>query len=114
MRNCPQDAVLSVATTLGSLDEARRLAREILERRLAACAQIEPGISSLYWWKGELCEDVEVRLTVKTLPGQAAALQALFAERHPYEVPQFLATPMSASPAYAEWVRAQVQPAPAA
>jgi periplasmic divalent cation tolerance protein len=113
MEHCNEDAILSVATTLGSLDDARRLARQVLERRLAACAQIEPGINSLYWWKGELCEEVEVRLTLKTLPGQAAALEAFLAEHHPYELPQFLASPLSASAAYAQWVRTEVQAPPA-
>ena len=100
--------VLSVATTVSSLDDAQRLALEILDQRLAACVQVEPGITSLYRWGGKLCEDSEVRVTIKTLPGQEAALRALFEQHHPYEVPQFLATRMEASPAYGEWVRGEV------
>jgi uncharacterized protein involved in tolerance to divalent cations len=76
MQDCNETDMLSVTTTVGSLDDARRLA--------------------------------EVRLTIKTLPPCVPALQALFASSHPYEVPQFLATVMVASPAYAQWARSEL------
>ena len=101
--------ILSVTTTVGSAAAAQALAREILAQRLAACVQIDQGIASLYRWQGELVEEPEVRLVIKTLPGCEAALQALFARHHPYELPQFLAVPMRASPAYGDWARAETQ-----
>ncbi|HWP12531.1 MAG TPA: divalent-cation tolerance protein CutA [Ramlibacter sp.] len=101
--------ILSVTTTVGSRADATALAREILAQRLAACVQIDEGVTSLYRWQGELREESEVRLVIKSLPGCAAALQALFAKHHPYEVPQFLAEPMRASPDYASWARAETQ-----
>ena len=104
----PDDTiVLSVTTTVSSPAAAKALAREILAQRLAACVQIDEKVTSLYRWKGELREDAEVRLVIKSLPGCEAALQALFARHHPYEVPQFLAQRMSASQAYADWARAE-------
>jgi periplasmic divalent cation tolerance protein len=108
MQDCKEPDILSVTTTVGSVAAAQALAHEILAGRLAACVQIEQGLTSLYRWKGELCEEPEVRLVIKTLPGCEAALQALFAEHHPYEVPQFLAVAMSASAAYAQWARAEI------
>lgn len=108
MPNAQDLEILSITTTVGSLEVARTLARQILADGLAACVQLDPGISSLYRWKGELCDEPEVRLVLKTLPGCEAALQALFARHHPYEVPQFLVTAMRAGPAYGEWVRAEV------
>jgi periplasmic divalent cation tolerance protein len=60
-----------------------------LQARLAACVQVEEGLTSFYRWQGRECEDAEVRLTIKTLPACAQALQALFREQHPYELPQF-------------------------
>jgi periplasmic divalent cation tolerance protein len=108
MQDCKEVDILSVATTVASAAAAQALAREILARKLAACVQLEAGITSLYRWKGELCEEPEVRLVIKTLPGCQAALQALFEEQHPYEVPQFLAVGMKASPGYAQWVREEV------
>jgi periplasmic divalent cation tolerance protein len=99
--------ILSVTTTVGSPAAARSLAREIMAQRLGACVQIDEGVTSLYRWEGELREEPELRLVIKSMPGCEAALQALFARHHPYEVPQFLAQLMRASPAYADWVRAE-------
>ena len=113
MEKSRQFDILSVTTTVASLADAQELGRAILQRRLAACVQIEPGLTSLYRWQGRDCEDAEVRLTIKTLPECAGALQALFAELHPYEVPQFLAVAMQASEAYGQWVRESVVPAEA-
>lgn len=104
MESAKVPAVLSLVTTVGSLADAQKLARMLLERRLAACVQIEPGVVSHYIWQCQQCEETEVRLTVKTLPACAAALQALFDEHHPYDLPQFLTSAMQASPAYAAWV----------
>jgi periplasmic divalent cation tolerance protein len=100
--------VLSVVTTVGSAADARGLAALLLERRLAACVQVEPGLVSHYVWQGRQCEEPEVRLTIKTLPDRADALQAFFSEHHPYELPQFLSTEMVASAAYAAWVSESV------
>jgi len=108
MHQCSDFDILSVTTTVGSLPAAQALAREIVAQRLAACVQIEPGLSSVYRWKDEVCEEPEVRLVIKTLPGREPALQALFAAHHPYELPQFAAVPMQASEAYSQWVRAEV------
>lgn len=105
--------VLSVTTTLGTLEDAQRLARELIARRLVACVQVEPGLQSFYRWEGRVCEDAEVRLSCKTVPAAAAALQAFLAEQHPYALPQFLAATWRGSPGYAAWVRAEVSlPAP--
>jgi periplasmic divalent cation tolerance protein len=103
--------VMSVTTTVGSAEAAHALARIILEHRLGACVQIEPLLASHYHWQGARCQEPEVRLAIKTLPHCAAGLQMLFAEHHPYELPQFLAVTMHASEAYAEWVRAAVRSA---
>lgn len=100
--------ILTVTTTVAAAVDAEMLARELVERRLAACVQVEAGLKSFYRWDGQQCEEAEVRLTIKTLPGKEAALQAFFAERHPYEVPQFLGVSMRASEAYAAWVRNEV------
>ena len=62
--------------------------------------------------QGKACCEPEVRLTVKTLPSRLPALQAFFAEHHPYELPQLLWQVMQASPAYADWVRQEVGPTP--
>lgn len=108
MRQRMEGDILTVTTTVGSVPAAQALAREIFAARLAACVQYEQGLVSLYRWKGELREEPEVRLVIKTLPSCQPALQALFARHHPYELPQFAAVAMKAGEAYFEWVRAEV------
>jgi periplasmic divalent cation tolerance protein len=110
MEDCKNLDILTVTTTVGSAADGQRIARLLIDRRLAACVQLEAGLQSFYRWQGKLCEDNEWRLVIKTLPECAPALQALFAEHHPYEVPQFLAWTMQASPAYAEWARGEITP----
>lgn len=96
--------ILAVTTTVGSMEEALRLARSVVQARLAACVQLEPITVSVYRWEGRLCEEPEVRLTLKTTPARAAALQSFFGEHHPYDVPQFVALPCRASAGYGQWV----------
>ena len=103
MEDCKDLDILSVTTTVGSRADAQALARAIMQQRLAACVQVEEGITSFYRWQGRDCEDAEVRLTIKTLPACAGPLRALFKEKHPYEVPQFLAVTMVASRDYFDW-----------
>ena len=104
--------VLSLVTTVASIEDARRLAGLLLEQRLAACVQVEPGLESHYVWQGRQHAEPELRLTIKTLPQLAGRVQALFAASHPYELPQFLATEMEASAAYAAWVSEAVAERP--
>lgn len=101
--------ILSLTTTVASREDAERLARALLDRRLAACVQLDAGVQSHYRWKGESCADTEVRLTIKSLPQKLAALQDFMAEQHPYEVPQLLWQTMAASAAYADWVLREVE-----
>ena len=108
---CIESDILSITTTVGQAADARRLADLILEQRLAACVQIEEGLVSLYHWQGRREEAVELRLTIKTVPACAEALRALFAEHHPYELPQFLVAGLQGSPAYSRWVRTSTRPA---
>lgn len=107
MKDSGELDILSVTTTVGSLAAGQALAREIISRRLAACVQLEPGLTSFYGWKGQACEDAEVRLVIKTLPAHETPLQEFFARHHPYDVPQFLAVRMRASEAYGAWVRSE-------
>jgi periplasmic divalent cation tolerance protein len=105
MADCKQTDILSVVTTIGSLDDARRLAAALVEQRLAACVQLEPQLESHYRWEGRVCAEPEVRLTLKTVPQRLAEVQAFFAQHHPYDLPQLIWQPLAASEAYARWVR---------
>ena len=104
------DALLLLITTLPSRESAQALAREAVQRGLAACGQIE-AIESVYHWEGQLCEDAEWRLLLKTSAARREALAALVTERHPYELPALLCVPVAwAEPAFAAWVAAACAP----
>ena len=98
------DRPLLMLTTLPSREAAQALAREVVQRRLAACAQIQ-AIDSIYRWQGEVCEDPEWRLLLKTTQGRQAELAALVADLHPYELPSLLSLPVHwTEPAFAAWI----------
>ena len=98
------DNPLLVVTTLASRDDALRLARALVELRLAACAQVEQ-IHSVYRWQGAVHEDGEFRLLLKTRADRYAQVEAAIRERHPYELPAIHAiATRHAEAAYAAWV----------
>jgi len=111
MQDCKEFDVLSVTTTVGSRADAERVARALVQERLVACAQLEPGLTSFYRWEGALCEEAEARLTLKTVPSRLEALRSFLGQHHPYALPQFLVAGLRASPDYAAWVRGEVTPA---
>jgi len=77
---------IAVITTVGSLHEARAMARAPVERKVAACAQI-CQIESYYLWKGELQNGPEFRVLFKTTSSRYAVVEAAIREMHPYELP---------------------------
>jgi periplasmic divalent cation tolerance protein len=98
------DALL-VLTTVSSEEQAAKLARALVERRLAACVNIVPGVRSLYRFKGLLEDDREQLLLMKTTRERYDALAAAISELHPYEVPELLAVRVERGAAsYLGWV----------
>lgn len=92
--------------------KAEAVARAVLERRLAACVNILPGVVSLYWWKGNLEKDGESLLLMKTRHALLAALTRAVQGVHPYSVPEVIAlgiAPDAGNPAYHAWVRAETE-----
>jgi periplasmic divalent cation tolerance protein len=92
-------------STVGSAEEADRLARALVERRLAACVNVVPGVVSHYRWQGELQRDEERLLVIKTRAERIGALRDALRELHPYELPELVAFEISAgSPEYLKWL----------
>lgn len=84
---------------------ADRLARLLVEERLAACVQALPGLRSTYRWEGEVQQSEETLLLAKTTVDRYAALERTLAAHHPYELPEIVAVDASAGlPAYLRWV----------
>ena len=92
-------------TTVSSEEEGRRLARALVERRLAACVNVIPNLNSIYRWQGAVEEAAEVLLLIKTTEERLSALEAALGELHSYEVPELLVlTPEAGSQSYLAWL----------
>jgi periplasmic divalent cation tolerance protein len=97
-----------VLVTVPDLETGRKLARAVLEERLAACVNVVPGVTSLYRWKGALEESAELLLVVKTTRGRLAGLERRVRELHPYSVPEFVALePAHVAAPYLAWLAAE-------
>ncbi len=97
--------ILVVFVTAGSEREASTIGRAVVEERLAACANIIPRIRSIYRWKGEVHDELEFLLIMKTQASLFASLQKRVRELHSYEVPEIIAFPVTSGlPEYLDWV----------
>ncbi len=86
-------------------DKAEAIARAALEGRLAACVNIVAGVTSIYRWKGQVEEEGEQLLVIKTVEANVDALRDTLLARHPYEVPEFLVLSVeSTSDTYGAWL----------
>ncbi len=96
---------VQISTTTALEADARRLAELLVRRRLAACVQVSGPIHSTYWWQGEVEEAQEWICVAKSRGSLLAAVEALLADEHPYEVPELVATPLvGGGAAYLRWL----------
>ena len=104
-------SVRVVLITAPDAETASGLARTLVAERLAACANLVPGVRSIYRWEGEVQDDGEVLLVVKTAAERCDALAARVRDLHPYDLPEVLALPaIGGSDAYLAWVRTESSP----
>ncbi len=102
--------VVVVLTTAPDPDVAERIVSSLVEERLVACANIVPGVTSIYRWQGEVQRDSEVMVFLKSTEALAAPLRDRITQLHPYDLPEVLVLPVpDASDRYAEWVRGEVR-----
>lgn len=94
-----------VLCTCPDEDTAGRLSAGLVEARLAACVNILPAVRSVFRWQGEVQDETEALMIVKTTAIRAAALGSWLLEHHPYDVPEVLVLPVEGgSSAYLEWL----------
>jgi periplasmic divalent cation tolerance protein len=94
-----------VLTTAGSEEEARKIARHLVEHRLAACVNIVPQVTSIYRWRDEVEEAREWLLIIKTTEAAFALVRNAIAELHPYELPECLCLNIEDGAAgYLQWI----------
>ena len=102
-------AALVVLTTLATEEDARRLVTALVEERLVACGTLVPGARSIYRWEGELTDEGEVLVVLKTDASKWDALAAAVRARHPYAVPELLALPVERGlDRYLAWLTSEV------
>src|SRR5690348_6526413 len=100
-----------VLSTCSSAEEGERLARLIVERRLAACVNVVPGLRSFYWWRGAVEDANEWLLIAKTSRSLFSQVAAALEQAHSYEVPEVLALPVvEGAPNYLNWLASSVAP----
>ena len=99
-----------VYTTFPSLVEAEKTGRAILERRLAACVNILPGMISHYWWEGAIERGEEVVMIVKTRASLADEVRGAVKELHTYTTPAILVLPIEGGdPGYLDWLMKETE-----
>ncbi|HET7765923.1 MAG TPA: divalent-cation tolerance protein CutA [Burkholderiales bacterium] len=107
----PADAFL-VITNLPDRDSAGRLARALVEKRLAACVNVLSPCRSVYRWQGKTEDTEEFPMLIKTTRERYPALESAIRAEHPYELPEIIAVPLAGGlPAYLEWVASETKPA---
>ena len=98
-----------VLCTCGSAEEAERISGGLVEAKVAACANIVPGLTSVYRWKGALERSSEWLLIIKSRRELFPRLRAEIEKLHSYEVPEIIALPLAAGDAaYLNWIGAQL------
>jgi len=96
---------IQVTTTTAARADAERIARALVEGRLAACVQIAGPVSSTYWWRGDIETAEEFLCIIKTRAELFARAEAAIREMHPYETPEIIATPITGGSAdYLKWL----------
>jgi periplasmic divalent cation tolerance protein len=104
----PHTDAIVVLTTISSEEEAITLVRALLDRRLIACGTLMPAARSIYRWNGNVADEREVIVMLKTRAARLESLEVAFGELHPYKVPELLALPVSAGLGkYLAWIDAE-------
>lgn len=107
------DAHRVVLISTPGAEAGRRLARALVEERLAACGSVVPAVTSVYRWRGVIEEEEEALVVLKTTSGRVEPLTRRALELHPYEVPEIVALPVAGgNPGYLAWLSEETRPAP--
>ncbi|MCX5781185.1 MAG: divalent-cation tolerance protein CutA [Elusimicrobia bacterium] len=92
--------------TCANLKEAEKISKQLLEKKLTACANLVRGVSSRYWWKGKIQKSNEIMLIMKSRKRLFKKIISEVKKNHSYEVPEIIALPIIAgNPEYLEWIK---------
>ena len=91
--------------TIDDMDKALEISKKLVSQQLVACVNIVPEIRSIYRWKGEICDEIERLLIMKTQEQLFSRVEKTIQELHPYEVPEIIALDISQGlPDYLSWI----------
>jgi periplasmic divalent cation tolerance protein len=97
-------------STVAAAEDAERIARSLVEKGVAACVNVVPGVVSFYRWQGRLEREAEVLLVIKTRGERLEDLKGVLIAEHPYEVPELVALKVAGGHApYLEWLADSVR-----
>jgi periplasmic divalent cation tolerance protein len=103
-----QEKFVIVLTTVETEQQAEELSQKILEKRFAACVQIQQ-IKSLYWWNNKIAHSDEYLLSIKTRAGLFHDLSEFIKKNHPYEIPEIVQIPITdGSEQYLKWLESVI------
>jgi periplasmic divalent cation tolerance protein len=103
------EGFIQVITTTDKKEDAERIARRLVEMRLAACVQIIGPVTSIYRWKGKIETAGECLCLIKSRQENYGAIEGTIRSLHPYEIPEIMAVPVTAgSRDYLDWLRAEL------
>jgi periplasmic divalent cation tolerance protein len=106
MQTPPETSFRFVYVTAPNREVALTLGRMAVNARLAACANVLDGMTSIYWWQGKLNEDAESVLILKSREDKLTELMQAIREQHPYECPCIVALPIvTGNPDYLKWLQ---------
>jgi len=105
-----EPAYIVLFITTSSSEEAYKIAQALLNQRKAACVNIVPRVSSLFWWQGNIESEQESLLIIKTKAPQLDEIVRLVKELHSYDVPEIIALPIvGGNQDYLEWIDKEVK-----
>ena len=102
---------IMIFVTAANPDEAREISLTLVEEKFVACANIVGGVSSIYWWNGQVENTDEQLIVFKTLASHLDAVIARVKSLHSYDLPEIIAVPLTGdSPEYLKWLEESVRP----
>lgn len=99
------EQVLLVMTNLPDAASAQALARALVQAKLAACVNLQPGVLSVYRWQGKIEQANEVTLIIKTTQARYHQIEQAILAAHPYDLPEVIAMPLTGHAAYLHWIQ---------
>jgi periplasmic divalent cation tolerance protein len=104
-----EDALL-ILTNMPDAQSAQSMAHSLVERKLAACVNILPGVKSVYRWQGNVEQADEVTLLIKSTQARYAEVEDAIKSMHTYSVPEIIAVPIvKGLPAYLNWIKQETK-----